>query len=193
MAFDAAADFFVGRIFSASFFAYSRVSASCVILVTATMCSALFSALSSPRFSRCRTVFPEDAGMGFTPAREAKAASLRTLPSCDHAVRHFAALIAPEPLPFQQRCGLANFDQLVQLLLIGHELLIEFEEMLSQANGLVPGDGQGQFFLPGPPPRDFRNLGGGEGLRASVAERRCQAVRPPPSSSASCRATKTHP
>jgi hypothetical protein len=33
--------------------------------------------------------------MGFTPAREAKAASLRTLTACDHAVRHFAALIAP--------------------------------------------------------------------------------------------------
>lgn len=36
--------------------------------------------------------------MGFTPAREANAASLPTLPSWDRAARHFAALIALTPV-----------------------------------------------------------------------------------------------
>jgi hypothetical protein len=86
------------RPWARRFSAYSRVLASWVILVTATMCRALFRDLSPPRFSRCLTVFPDDAGMGFTPARDANAASLRTLPSCDQAARHFAALMAANPV-----------------------------------------------------------------------------------------------
>ena len=50
------------------FSTYSRVSPSWVILTIATMCKALFRDRSPPRFNRCRTVFPEDAGIGFTPA-----------------------------------------------------------------------------------------------------------------------------
>lgn len=45
-------------------------------------------------FGRWRTVLPDDPGMGFTPARQAKAASLRTRPSCDQATKHFAAVTA---------------------------------------------------------------------------------------------------
>ena len=47
-----------------------------------------------PRLMRCRTVFPEDAGIGTTPA---KAASILTRPGCDHAVSATAATTGPIP------------------------------------------------------------------------------------------------
>jgi hypothetical protein len=47
--------------------------------------------------SEWRTMFPEDAGIGFTPARLAKAASDRTRPGCDHAVSATAAVTGPIP------------------------------------------------------------------------------------------------
>jgi hypothetical protein len=43
------------------------------------------SRLSQPRFSLCRVVLPDEAGIGLTPASAAKAASVRTRPECDHA------------------------------------------------------------------------------------------------------------
>lgn len=127
------------------FSTYSRVTPSWVILTIATMCNALFRDRSPPRFNRCRTVFPVDAGIGFTPAREANAASLRTLPSWDHAARHFAALIALNPHLLQQRCGLADLHQIVQLVLVGRELLIQREDVFGQPHGLDTGDGQGKL------------------------------------------------
>src|SRR5699024_6674903 len=65
---------------------YSRVVGSCAVLTTTAICSALFSRRSTPRLIRYLTVFPDDAGIEFTPANAAKAASDRTLPGCDHAV-----------------------------------------------------------------------------------------------------------
>jgi len=44
---------------------------------------------------RWRTVLPEEAGIGFTPARLANAASERTRPGCDHAARATAAVTGP--------------------------------------------------------------------------------------------------
>ena len=38
----------------------------------AMMCKALFAARSPPRFRRCRTVFPDEAGTGLTPQSAAK-------------------------------------------------------------------------------------------------------------------------
>src|SRR5699024_11760335 len=64
---------------------YSRVVGSWAVLMTTAICSALLSRRSPPRLSRCLTVLPDDAGIGFTPANAAKAASERTLPRCDHA------------------------------------------------------------------------------------------------------------
>lgn len=44
------------------------------------VCTARLSCLSPLRLRRCRLVSPEDAGIGETPANEAKAASERNLP-----------------------------------------------------------------------------------------------------------------
>ena len=74
------------------------VSVSKVILLRATTCRALFRVLSPPRLSLCRTVFPEEAGMGLTPAREAKAASEWTRPWWDQTVRQMAAVTGPKPV-----------------------------------------------------------------------------------------------
>src|SRR5947199_1111442 len=52
---------------------------------------------SPPRLRRWRTVRPELAGTGLTPARAAKAASVRTRPGWDQAVRATAAVTGPMP------------------------------------------------------------------------------------------------
>src|SRR5829696_5973319 len=65
--------------------------------VTTAMCRARFNRRSPPRLMRWRTVFPDEAGMGFTPARLAKAASDRTRPGWDHAARATAAVTGPMP------------------------------------------------------------------------------------------------
>lgn len=75
----------------------ARVSGSWVIRVMTAMCRARFSRRSPPRFSRWRTVLPEEAGIGFTPANEANAASSRRRPSCDHAAIATAAVTGPIP------------------------------------------------------------------------------------------------
>ena len=52
---------------------------------------------SPPRLVRCRMVFLEDAGIGLTPVRLAKAASVLMRPGCDHAVSVTAAVAGPIP------------------------------------------------------------------------------------------------
>src|SRR5450756_1126685 len=70
--------------------------------VTTAMCRARFKRRSPPRLIRWRTVFPEEAGIGFTPARLANAASDRTRPGCDQAAgpppvaSGMAALMSPD-------------------------------------------------------------------------------------------------
>jgi hypothetical protein len=71
------------------------------------VCKARFRRLSPPRLSLCRTVLPLEAGQGFTPASEAKAASLRTLPGCDQAVMTVATATAP--VPTISNSGAADF------------------------------------------------------------------------------------
>ncbi len=61
------------------------------------MCRARLSWRSPERLSRCRTVLPLLAGMGATPARAAKAASLRSRPAWDQDTRNWAAVMAPTP------------------------------------------------------------------------------------------------
>ena len=52
---------------------------------------------SPPRLSRCRVVWPLEAGIGATPASRAKAASERTRPWCDQVTISWAATIGPTP------------------------------------------------------------------------------------------------
>src|SRR5665647_2454449 len=65
--------------------------------VTTAMWSARLRRRSPPRLMRCRTVLPEDAGIGFTPARLANAASDRMRPRCDHVVSATATVTGPMP------------------------------------------------------------------------------------------------
>src|SRR5215213_9667896 len=65
--------------------------------VTAAMCRARLRRRSPPRLMRWRTVLPDEAGIGFTPARLAKPASERTRPGCDHAAKATAAVTGPMP------------------------------------------------------------------------------------------------
>jgi hypothetical protein len=55
------------------------------------MCNALLAARSPPRLSLCPTVFPDDAGTGLTPHRDAKLASDRNLSGLSPAVRRSCA------------------------------------------------------------------------------------------------------
>src|SRR5881392_2593000 len=77
---------------------YSMVSGSWIILLTEIMYRALFRVLSPQRLSLCRMVLPDEAGIGLAPAREANAASERTRPGWDHAVRQIAAVTGPKPV-----------------------------------------------------------------------------------------------
>jgi hypothetical protein len=76
------------------------------------VCKARLRRLSPPRLSLCRTVVPLEAGKGFTPASDAKAASLRSLPGCDQAVRTAATETAPAPTISSS--GAADFAELAQ-------------------------------------------------------------------------------
>lgn len=68
----------------------------------------------------------------------------------------------PEPFLLQQRRGLAGFDQLIELLLVGGELLIQLKDVLGQPHRFGAGDREGELFLPVPPPGDLGDLGAGE-------------------------------
>lgn len=68
------------------------------ILTIAAVCREWFRRRSPPRLRRCRTVLPEDAGVGLTPARAENAAAERTRPGCDHAVRTTASVRGPMPV-----------------------------------------------------------------------------------------------
>ena len=106
VAFDATTNFPVRTTSARRFSTCPGVSPTGVILTTAIMCKSLFRARSPSRFNQGRTVLPEDAGIGFAPARETNAAVLRTMPSCDHTAGLFAALIVLNPgLPPGDRPG----------------------------------------------------------------------------------------
>jgi hypothetical protein len=63
---------------------------------------------SPPRLSLCRSVFPDDAGIGQVPASAANAASDRTRPGCDHAVSTHAATRPVTGHDSRQRVGQAS-------------------------------------------------------------------------------------
>ncbi len=55
-------------------------------------------------------------------------------------------------LLLEQGCGLADLDQLVQLLLVRLQLLTEVQDVFGEADRLGAGDTQSQFFLAFTPP-----------------------------------------
>src|SRR5215213_10156918 len=87
--------------------------------VTTAMCRARLSRRSPPWLIRWRTVLPEEAGMGFTPARLAKAASERSRPGCDQAVNATAAVTGPIPgWLSSSRAGLWVTSSVTRLVLV---------------------------------------------------------------------------
>src|SRR3989304_3412734 len=73
------------------------------------VCRARLSWRSPPRLSRWRVVWPDDAGRGQTPARAAKAASLRIRPWWDQA-REIAAADRSDSRFGEQMRHLADED-----------------------------------------------------------------------------------
>jgi len=65
--------------------------------VLAIVWMALLSALSPPRLSRWRVVWPLEASIGLIPASLAKAASLRQRPGWENETMAWAALTGPIP------------------------------------------------------------------------------------------------
>src|SRR6266568_853251 len=72
---------------------------------------------SPPRLSRCRIVWPLEAGTGATPASRSKADSERTRPGCDQATITSAARIGPTPGSSSSRGSSART--------VGEELALE--------------------------------------------------------------------
>lgn len=73
------------------------ISGSCWRRDSTIVCRARLSWRSPERLRRWRTVWPDEAGIGVTPPRLAKAASLRMRPACDQALSSRAALMTPTP------------------------------------------------------------------------------------------------
>ena len=71
----------------------ARVPASSRSRASTMVCRARLSWRSPERFSRCRVTCPEEAGIGFVPARAAKAASEREPAACDELTSTRAALM----------------------------------------------------------------------------------------------------
>ena len=148
------------------------------------MCRALFRVLSPPRLSLCRTVLPEEAGIGLTPAREAKAASERTRPRWDHAVKQMAAVTGPIPVSRSRgAASLISTSSVIRALLVLMSVSSPVMRLASRTASERATE-SGQRFVPGPPPGDLGDLGSGQGftrVQAQVVdpEQRGQCVHGP--------------
>lgn len=74
---------------------YAMVAASNIVRDRAIVCSALFNWRSPLRLSRCRTLLPGDAGIGFTPTSAANAASDLGRPWCEYDTSTCAVVTGP--------------------------------------------------------------------------------------------------
>lgn len=121
------------------------------------MCKALLSLLSPPRMSWSCTAYPDETGIGFTPARQAKTASESSLVEasnltfrCCHRRDDILFWIGVAALP--ALTSSSNF------LLVGLQLLFKFQDALSEADHFSAGDARGQAFLRFMPPGKARDL-----------------------------------
>ena len=85
------------------------------ILTMAMVWIALLNALSPPRLSRWRTVWPLLASSGLVPTRAANAASLRHRPEWEKETITCAAVIGPPPRRSVSQSGRQVLDDDVQL------------------------------------------------------------------------------
>lgn len=84
----------------------------------------------------------------------------------------------------QQGCSFAGFDQFVQLLLIGRQLLVQVQNMLGQPYRFRSRNPLRQFFFPFPLAADFSDLATGQLLagvdpQAIAAYQRVEGVDQP--------------
>lgn len=128
------------------------VSASKVILLRATTCSALFRVLSPPRLSLWRTVLPEEAGIGLTPAKEAKAASDRTRPFVRPGGKANSGGDGSESCFPQQWRRFADFDQFGDSRAVSFDVRVEVADAFGQPDCFGAGNGQCQWFFTDAPP-----------------------------------------
>lgn len=103
-------------------------------------------------------MFPDDAGVGIH-SRQADECSLAAAPLLVRP-RHqaFRCGHRPETLLLKQGRGLADLDQLIQLLPVGLQLSIQVQDVLGEADRLGAGDTWRQFFLAVTPRGDLRDL-----------------------------------
>lgn len=94
---EAATDLSEGAAFCGAAFDVGAGAGSIRMRVTTAMWRALFRRRSPPRLMRCRTVLPEEAGIGLVPARLANAASDLMRPRWDQEVSATAAVTGPMP------------------------------------------------------------------------------------------------
>src|SRR5277367_6667362 len=125
-----------------------------------TVVSARLRRRSPPRLSLCLNVFPDEAGMGQVPASAANAASERTRPGCDHAVKTDAATTEPTP-------GSSHSSGAVSSTAASSALRLSTSSPLRAtmrlANRIAPAEGAGNGFLDTrPPPSDDLDLTAGQ-------------------------------
>ncbi|MDQ0095903.1 hypothetical protein J2T21_003817 [Paeniglutamicibacter psychrophenolicus] len=96
------------------------------------------------------------------PARQAKAASLRARPSCDHATKHFAAVTALNTFSTVRGAASLSLTSPPNCFSLDFTCFSRLRICLGYTDCLGPGDTQSQFFLTLTPPGDLLDLGGGE-------------------------------
>lgn len=125
------------------------------ISTIAAVCRVLFNRRSPRRFNPWRTLFPEDAGTGFTPVLDANTASERNRPRYDHAGTH--------TLQLEWRFTLADLDQLGHLRSIAFDLLLQLADTMGQSGRFGAGNPQLDGLIPGVPCSDLKDRGIVEG------------------------------
>lgn len=122
-----------------------------------TVVSARLSRRSTPRLSRCRTVFPDDAGIGHVPAKEANAALDRTRPGCDHVISTQPATTAPTTGSSHSSGAMSLTAESSAWRFVG-PLGVKRADPLRQPDGLLPAGTQRGAFSAGTLDRDGADL-----------------------------------